>query len=332
MEGSQESYKSDNNTKRHSTFFGIRTDRLIFIICLFVATLFWLLIKLSDVYTVNYSFRINYDNAPPSLRLTQVIDTTIDVSLTGRGFAILKMNIFNDMDNLDLDLYDFSIDHKEGVLYSIDTKELVSKIAELANIAENNVALSRTVLTFQMETTGEKIVEVFPNYNISFSKQYDLYNSVKTNPDVVKVFGPQSILDTLSGIFTKRLVLVDISTDQKIEVDLNNPNPELLTFDDNIVTMDFEVEKFTESELVVPINLSNLDYSINTFPSQVKVYYRVAQKDFNEVRPHQFNIFPIVDNMDILHAHKLPLKVSKHPDFVRNLRVVPSEVEFLIIK
>jgi len=31
-------------------------------------------------------------------------------------------------------------------------------------------------------------------------------------------------------------------------------------------------------------------------------------------------------------VQKLPLKLSKQPDFIRNIRIVPSEVEFLIIK
>jgi len=31
-------------------------------------------------------------------------------------------------------------------------------------------------------------------------------------------------------------------------------------------------------------------------------------------------------------ANKIPLRVVKFPEIVRNIRVVPSEVEFLIIK
>ncbi len=332
MEGSSDEYKSDIAGKKRNLLFGIRNDRLIFIICLLIATLFWLLIKLSDDYSVDYRFRINHENPPPSLRLTAAIDTIIDVRFTARGFTILKMNIFNDMENMNVDLNEFVIDHREGVLYSINTKKIRENISEWANISENNVTLSMDELRFHMEKTGEKVIEIYPKYNISFTKQFDLYNNVSTSPDKVKVFGPQRILDTLTGIFTKNLMLVDISTDQDVEIELDNPAPGLLTFDESIVKMFFEVEKFTESELNVPVNLSNLKYTINTFPSHVKVFYRVAQKDFNKVRPHQFNIYPVVDNMDILHAHKLPLKVSKHPDFVRNIRVVPTEVEFLIIK
>ncbi len=332
MDGTNDTYNSDNKHKKYKTFLGIRSDRLIFFICLLIASLFWLLIKLSGTYSVNYTFGVVYNSPPPSLRITKVIDSTLDLSLTARGFAILKMNLFNDMDVLGINLENYTIDHKGGNRYSIYSQELRQRLAELVNVDEKDIQLSRAVLTFEMEKTGEKILPIVPDYVINYANQYDLYNDVSTDPKTIKVYGPQGVLDTLKNIGAKRLILDKVKTDQVLSIELNNPNPELLSFEEKKVLLYFEVEKFTESELLVPINLSNLDFNIKTFPSQVKVFYRVAQKDFNEVRAHQFNIFPVVDNLDVIHAHKLPLKISKKPDFVRNVRIVPTEVEFLIIK
>jgi len=117
-----------------------------------------------------------------------------------------------------------------------------------------------------------------------------------------------------------------------INIELENPNPTMLSLQENTVQLTLDVEKFTESEMIAPINIGNIGYKVKTFPSEVLVYYSVAQKDFNEVRIHQFNIVPVVDNLDIVYAKKLPLKVLNQPEFVRNVRIVPKEVEFLIIK
>lgn len=331
MNGSEE-YNSDNKAKKYKSFLGIRSDRLIFIICLFIASLFWLLIKLSDVYSVNYTFTVKYNNVPSSMRMTTVVDTTLDLSLTARGFAILKLNLFNDMEILDINLANYNIIKEENSRYSIYTQELITTLSELVNVDEKDISLSRARLVFEMEKTGEKEVPVIPNFDIKFSDQYDLSSEVKTNPEYMIVYGPQKALDTLLFISTNELVLVDVNGNKTIDVGLRNPNPELFSFQNDKVELSFEVEKFTESELVVPINVSNISYEIKTFPSQVSVYYKVAQKDFNEVRVHQFNIVPLVDNLDIIHAKKLPLKVINQSDFVRNVRIVPQEVEFLIIK
>jgi len=324
-------YNIDKEQK-NSKSFRFRSHQLIFIICILIASLFWLLIKLSDIYTVNYSFRVMYNNVPPALRLTKLVDSTLNLNLTARGFLILKMELFNDVENLDINLDNYTVEHHDGSNYSIFSQELTNNLAKTIGVNENDIKFSKGTLFFVMEKTEEKEIPVIPNYSLDFVSQYDLYNEVSTNPAFVTAYGPKNILDTLNRILTEKIVLENLMSDMVINIDLMNPNSELLSFDHNEVTMYFKVEKFTESEIDVPINLSNIKYNIKTFPSKVKVYFRVAQTDFNEVRPHQFNIYPVLNNMDILQVQKLPLKLSKQPDFVRNIRIVPSEVEFLVIK
>lgn len=325
-------YHSEKDRNNEQSFFRFKSDRLIFIICICIASLFWLLIKLSDDYTVNYSFKVSYNNVPAELRLTKVVDSTLNLNLTARGFAILRMNLFEDMENLNINLDNYSIEHKGGLNYTINTNELSQNFADLIGVSENDIHFSRTTLTFEMEKTGEKRVQVVPDYSLNFVNQYDLYSAVTADPAYIMVYGPKKVLDTIKEISTKHLVLENLMSDQTVKVELENPNPDLLSFNVDNIKLNFKVDKFTESDITVSINVSNLPYKIKTFPSQVKVFYRVAQVDFNVVRSHQFNIYPVINSMDALQANKLQLKLSKQPDFVRNVRIVPADVEFLIIK
>ena len=332
MVDNDETYGSLNKPERKENDIGIGSRRLIFLICLVIAILFWLLIKLSDSYSVEYSFRVNYKSLPDSMRITKVVDSTLDLSLTARGFAILKLNLFNDMDKLDINLVNYSIDHRGGNKFSLYTQELKSALSELINVEEKDILLSKAVLNFEMEETGRREIPVKAHYSINFTEQYDLYNGVEIIPSSVIVYGPKNILDTITLINTQQLNLNNISSATENNVDLVNPLPDLLTFNDDQVTLKFEVEKFTEAELSIPVNVTNLKYEIKTFPSQVKVYYRVSQKDFNLIKSSQFNIVPVTENIDIKLASKLPVKAENYPVVVRNIRIVPPEVEFLIIK
>jgi len=264
--------------------------------------------------------------------VTELVDSTLDLNLTARGFAILKLNLFNDMKNLDINLDNYSIEPRGDVKYAIYTQELTNKLAEVVGVAENSIQFSKAMLAFEMEKTSQKRVPIIPRYSLSFASQYDLYNNVTSDPEFVMVYGPLSILDTLESISTIKLTQENVMSDQLVKIDLENPNSDLLRLDVDDVLLAFKVEKFTESEIMIPVNLSNLDYKIKTFPSQVKVSYRVAQIDFNEVQSNQFSVFPVIKNINLLQAKKLSLKLIKLPDLVRNARVVPSEVEFLIIK
>ncbi len=331
----------NNSNNKYSIFkesgqLGLLNDigsgRLIFFICLLTAVLFWFLIKLSDVYTVNYSFKVRYENAPTSVRLTKVIDTTLDLSLTARGFDILKLNMFNDMDNLDINLDNYNIDNRGNNQYSIYTQELITKLSDLVDVDEKDIQLSRVTLSFEMEKTGQKVIPIKVNLDISFTDQFDQYNDIEVIPAEIMVYGPSKVLDTLSSISTLPLVLSDVNSNVSESINLTNPLPQLISMEENIATIKFDVEKFTESEISIPINSSNLPYNIKTFPSDATVFFRVAQKDFKDIKANQFYVILATDNVDVQLANKIPLRVVKFPEIVRNIRVVPSEVEFLIIK
>ena len=196
MDDTSTTYIPEKGNAKSKSLFRLRSDRLIFFICIIIASLFWSLIKLSDVYSSSYTFRVKYNNVPPDLRLTKLVDSTLDLSVTARGFSILKMNLFDDMENLDINLNNYSIEHRGDVKYAIYTQELTKKLAEVIDVSENNIRLSKAMLSFEMEKTSEKKILVVPNYSINFVSQYDLYSDVKSDLEFIIVYGPQKVVDT----------------------------------------------------------------------------------------------------------------------------------------
>ena len=93
MSSNLTTYNSDKTQEIKASIFRFKSDRLIFFICVFIATVFWLLIKLSDVYTVENSFKLTYSNDPAGYRVTELVDSTLNLNLTARGLAILKMRL-----------------------------------------------------------------------------------------------------------------------------------------------------------------------------------------------------------------------------------------------
>ena len=159
-----------------------------------------------------------------------------------------------------------------------------------------------------------------------------MYKPSVITPEMVTVYGPKDILDTLSFVFTQGIKLLDLDDDRTISVGLQNPVPSLLHFNPDIVTMDIRIEKFTEKSVDVIIDFSSIKAEVKSFPASVQVNFKIAQKDFNLAEMSQFKIVPITEGIDIHTADKLQLKLVRKPDFIRNEWIVPTEVEFLIIK
>ena len=309
-----------------------RNDNIIFIICFVIAGLFWGLIKLSEVYTEDFVFKINYINVPAEKLLTKMVDSTLVVNIEAQGFAILKLNFIEGNDKIDIDLDNCDVIKNEGSDYLIYTQELKEVFAAIFGVEENDFSFSETTLEFTLEDLQEKQLVVKENYKLDFKPQYDLYQPSVITPKMITVYGPGEILDTLSFVLVQKIRLNNLDENKSVSVGLENPLPTLLHFKPDIVTMDIRVEKFTEKSVDVPIDFSSIKQEIKSFPNSAQVNFKIAQKDFNLATANQFQIVPETEGLNIRTADKLQLKLAKKPDFIRNEWIVPTEVEFLIIK
>jgi hypothetical protein len=309
-----------------------KNDNIIFFVCIIIAALFWGLIKLSGFYTETYAFKINYTHVPVDKQLTRMADSTLEVNIQARGFAILKLGIFKDENIVNIDLENIKVIKNEDDNYLVYTQELKPVLAKTIKIEENDITLSKTTLGFTLEDLYDKQISVIEDQELSFRQQFDIYEAISITPEKVKVFGPKEIVDTLTHVHTETLELNDIHTDKTVSIGLVNPFPNLLHFEPQIVTINIRVEKFTESSIETVIDFSAVNKEIKSFPATATVNFKIAQKDFNNIRAGQFHVVPELDGVDILTADKVHIKLVRKPEFTRNEWIVPANVEYLIIK
>lgn len=309
-----------------------RSNHFVFILCILIAAFFWLLIKLSDQYNETFQFEVNYTNAPAEKMLTSIIDTNVNITLSAKGFEMLKLVLTQDLSRIDINLNDFEIFHLNETNYYITTDAIRERISANIGVPKDQVEISGERLEFRMENLFEKKVAIINKLNLNFKPQYNLYSNILVSPSEVTVFGPKDILNTIENIYTDNSSIVNISSDIDENVKLVNPNSDFLHLSFDIVNIKANVEKFTESSLEIPIDLSNINYKVKAFPNNVKIFFTIAQKDFSNVIQTQFKVKANLNNIDIITANKLQLEIVTKPDFVSGIRLQPSEIEFLILK
>ena len=315
------SVDSNNRRSTHFTFF-------VFIV---ISAIFWLLIKLSQEYSQNYDMNIIYKDVPVNKLLTQKVDSTVKFSITSRGFYLAELSLLHP-DELIIHLKNYTIHKADENIYYISTLPLKEKIAKILDINPSNVSFSKNVLSFLMEKLYSKNVKVRSAIRLNFDGSFNLYNPPVTKPSSVMIYGPKAALDTIDLIKTTNLEISNIKENKSLKVGLINPLPGLLRLNPQEVTLNLQVEKFTQSSIVLPISTTFSRFDIETFPENVTVYFDVALKDFEKVNANQFLVSPDLTNIDLSTARKLHLVIRKHPDFVRNLHIDPVNIEFIIIK
>ena len=171
--------------------------------------------------------------------------------------------------------------------------------------------------------------------DLSYEAGYHINGDIAVTPDSVTVSGPESILDTLQFVSTTKFSQSEINEPVRKELLL-----EMFTSDQNVnlsvekVTVDFSVEKFTEGTMKVPFTVLNLpeDVTINTFPKEVELTYKVALSQFNQIQSTSFQIecdyqLSVENNLSYL----IP-KLTQQSDLVKNVKIAPNRIDFVIEK
>jgi len=275
--------------------------------------------------------RVYMQSPPLDKIITNQVDSTITFHIKAQGFFLLKLN-FMKPEELIVNVNNYTIHKSDGNRYYISTQPLKDDIAKLLDISTSNIGFSKSTLSFYMENLYKKKVKVVPRLTLNFAEFYNLYKPYEVIPEKVEVFGPKEVLDTLEKVFTVPVVLNDVKASMEVSIKIDNKKKSFIRVNPDKIKVILDVTRFTQSSVVIPVTNPDKNIQLQTFPSKVKIYYDVALKDFDKINASDFTVVPEFDNVDLPKVEKLYLKIVKKPDFVRNVRLEPARVEFIILK
>ncbi len=317
---------------------GIRLNykMTVFVICVAISTLIWFLIKLSDVYSTEISFPIKFINPPPGKILVNEVDSLITLNIQDKGYTIAALKYLRRSTPFEVDMSKLRL-HRKGRQYEsrINTITWVQSLANNYGFEGEIFYIYPDTINFLFEGEASGKVHVKPNVSIDFKKQYFLYDSIRTEPSEVSINGLSNEIDTISFIETEHVEFKNLDDSVIVMVRLVKPNvPGNVTTDPEMVKLIINVEKFTESEITVPITEKNNTNKLRLklFPEVVKITYLVSLKDYKKINPDMFKCTVDLSKVDENMNRKIPIITDTYPKFVKIIRLQPSEVDYLILK
>ncbi|MBN2349747.1 MAG: hypothetical protein JXJ22_12950, partial [Bacteroidales bacterium] len=143
------------------------------------------------------------------------------------------------------------------------------------------------------------------------------------------ISGPESVLDTLKQVYTQQIIAGNLTDTLEKEVALKEI--EQVKFSHKKVKIILPVDKFTESNYVVPLKAFNAPDSLTviTFPSSIRISYRVTLSYYEKASADLF--IPYIDfNEAEADVNKLKVQLSPLPEYVHSVSIYPTSVEYLI--
>ena len=292
-----------------------------------VSTLLWLIIKLSDTYTVTVPFAVHYVDIPAS-QLISDNGQEVSASVKTSGFKLLNYYLRNKGNRkINVSLKDIRYQKSDVNTYSCSSRYIVEKIGEFLATDASDIMLNDDIHYFTMSRLASKKVKIVPRTSIVFEKQYNYYGEPVSTPDSIVIYGAVDDVNNTKEVYTDLITKKNVnqSIETKAKINLDNK----LHADINEVEVAINVEKYTEAEVVVPITIPE-NVNMHLYPNKAAVRYIVAMKDYAIINSLSFKA--IADTTNLYINDVLPVELVLYPNNTQIIGIDPKEVEYIIVQ
>jgi hypothetical protein len=302
----------------------------VFAFLLTLSTLFWILTVLSKDYTTTVHYKADFIDLPVDKLLIDEEEVDLHLQVIAPGFTILAHRL-SFRNELPLSVSSF-IPKKKGNYwnYFLLGEQSISQIQEVIPTSMQLLHIQPNRIDLLLDEKAERVVPVKLKSSISFKDLFRQKEAVKLEPSTIVISGPKAVVEVFDEINTELLSLEDVDNFKNGEIEIQSLNHSEINYSAKNIKWELKVEQFTEGEIKLPIEMKNVPkgYEIKLFPDEVTVSYLISLDKFDLVKPDMFAAQILFDG----DFKRQSVNLSRQADFVENVRVFPSKVEYFLIK
>lgn len=302
---------------------------LTFLVFLAISTGAWFLVKLSENYTTQTVFRLQFAEVPADQWIPSK-EHLVKMSLNIDGFHTLRYKMIREPKRMvTIALNEVPYRQEDENTYSFSSQYVAEKVADMLDISPSDITMNDSKIYFDMDWLKSKVVPVVLRSDIKTQRQYDLYGIPVLDPSSVTIYGPQEVIDTVRSVRTELVSRANVSESfsETVNLDLSGGKIHSNT---KAVRATVNVEKYTEMDVEVPIRVAD-SLRMRFFPETMTVKCLVAMKDYASVVPDDFSVTVDVRQLQVLEP-LLDLRLAAWPQTVKILSTRPDKVEYLIVQ
>ena len=286
------------------------------------AATFWLFRALNKSHSALISYPIEFVFNIDSTVVMNPLPTTIKIDVSSGGWNLFRRTLIFSIDPIKVEL-----DNPSEVNFL--TQSFLSPIVEdqLKGLTINYIVTDTLFLSIERKITKRMRLKV-DSLSLPLEEDHQLISNIIIQPDHVVLIGPESIINSFETDFYITLDENNIDEDFDGRVEVPIVFEDLIQSDPSEVNVSFEVDKFKNVKIGVPIILQNFPSNRVTtlLDSIVNVNYRVKESFKEEFSSEDFYV---VLDYDFLKTDSLGVPVLiKYPDTLRTVSMDPQKVRF----
>ncbi|NNC69392.1 MAG: YbbR-like domain-containing protein, partial [Flavobacteriaceae bacterium] len=197
------------------------------------------------------------------------------------------------------------------------------------------ITIKPDTLFFDLGKSTSKKLKVTPDVKIEFQSGFNLSDELSVEPEEITISGPKAQIDSITEIKTKLLDLKSVNKSINEEVSLAiNKKFSKVNYSESRVKIKGTVEKFTEQTISTNFKIINSpgDYKVVTFPKKVELVFQIGLSDFIKINEKDFSVECDYNDSRLNEIDYLIPKLVKKPGLVKDVKIMPSKIQFLLEK
>lgn len=310
-------------------FLFSRTNKefLIFVFFIALSGIFWLSMTLNETYEQEFSIPVTVVGVPKNVVLTSEETDTIRMTIRDKGITLAAYMYGDMLKNVKINFKPYAHSNGTGIVTT----------SELQKIVYQHLVSSSKIIS----TKPDKL-EFFYNYGANKRVPVrwtgrvipeDLYfiSRVKYYPDSVDVYASQTLLDSISVVYSEHLNYVNFRDTLLVNANLEKIKGVKMVPDH--IKMEFFTDVLTEEKLDgIPVEGINMPPGkiLRTFPMKVTVSFVTGVSVYRSLKPEDFTIVADYDEIAANPSEKCRIYVKKSPPGISRVHLNINEVDYLI--
>ena len=286
----------------------------------------WLMQVLHDNYEYEAMVPIVLADVPADVVITDSIPREIAVKVRDRGTTLMMFFLDNGKQPMALSFRDYDTTHPIGTV-RISNSDIIKHLQAYLppSTGIQHVVGDSLQFSYNRGVMRRLPVRVTGSFK---SKQHTYVQNMRLMPDSVTVYARSEVLDTMTMAQTIPISIDNMGADTHVVLHLTRARG--LRCVPDTVGVDIHIDSYTEKTVEVPITGINFPAgrSLRTFPSKVKVTFRVGMANYNNVTADDFVL--AVSYEELMRTGRCLLRFKSLPQGVSNARLSQSAVDYLI--
>ncbi len=300
---------------------------LIFLFCLAISGIFWLMMTLNETYEVEFPMGMRLVGVPKNVVMTSDMSDTVRVTVRDKGYVIMAYQSYNKLSPIKLSFAKYA--NRQAGQGQVPASDIQKIIRQRLYASSAITTLKADKLDFSFNFGRNKRVKIKLNGTIVPGSKYYL-SHVQISPDMATVYASKELLAKIEGVETEHLNITNFEdtvtqTVKIAKIDGAKISPEAVK-----VTLFPDV--LTEGVQEVPITTINkpANLTIRTFPQTMRVKYSVGANVYRQVRPTDFAVYVDYKEISSHPSDKCRLYLRSNSRLARNPRLENDRVDYLI--